>query len=493
MAPNTVTAKPKHILGTIGFVGLQVVIVTLTGQGVSHLLEIGLHKSEVAIALTSGPLCGAIFQPYFGRWSDQTQTSWGRRKPLIACGTVTLILALLSLAWVKSITRAFIPSEVPVEPQRLCLVIVTLFLMFAIWTAIQAVQVGLRALITDGCSQDEQAYANAWASRYSNSSAALANLLAYLDFLPNASSQEQASSTFQNMSLLATLALAMTTIVSCVSVIETVPKSAVLLLDSKAGMSLRDIWKAFMGSPSQIRTICIVQLFSWTGWFPFLYYIVTYVNQLYYDEKASTGLPQTIVNHSNSSKGLLALSIFGFTSMAVSIILTSLVTHYQLISMRHIWMISHLLFAIFMISMSALSSSTAAIALCGIAGFSWAVSSWIPYALLGAEAFVSPHSQDLGLTGVDAEEKLQDEELQLKGSDLSNDMGLLYGVHNLAICLPQALLSLAMGFERMLAHEGQTQGRPGGGPGQSLIWIFRIAGVAALIAVYFIRGIRDYS
>jgi Na+/melibiose symporter-like transporter len=243
----------------------------------SHLRKIGLHQSEVAIALISGPLCGSIFQPYFGRWSDQTQASWGRRKPLILSGTIVLTIALLSLAWVKTVTHALIPSAIPSERLRLCIVIITLFLMFTIWTAIQAVQVGMRALITDGCSQDEQAYANAWASRYSNFSTAMANLLAYLDFLPHAASHDHASSIFQNMSLLAILLLAMTTTISCISVTEIVPKSVILSPDPHAGKSLRDMWNFFLGNPSQTRTICIVQAFSWLGWFPFLYYIVTYV------------------------------------------------------------------------------------------------------------------------------------------------------------------------------------------------------------------------
>jgi solute carrier family 45 protein 1/2/4 len=218
--------------------------------------------------------------------------------------------------------------------------------------------------------------------------------------------------------------------------------------------------------------------------------------RLDYDESTRTGRPKALIDHGDTRRGLLALSVFGFVSLAVSMILPLLVSRWQIMSMRRLWMMSNLLFAIFMLSMSILSSSTVALVLCSIVGFSWAVSSWIPYALLGAEASVSPHFQGYGLTGfegLDAEEKLQDEELRPGDGNLANDMGLLYGIHNLAICLPQIFLSLAMGLERMLSHEDHIQGRPGGGPGESLIWIFRIAGAAALVSMYFIDGIRGDS
>ena len=185
-----------------------------------------------------------------------------------------LTLALLALAWVKSIARVCIPSSVSPQQRRLCLVTITSLLIFTVWVAIQSVQVGLRTLITDGCSHDEQAQANAWASRYSNFAAVIANLLAYVDFLPRASS---GSHTFKDMTLLATLVLTMTVAISCVSVRENRPRTATTSSGGRGGLFLRDIWRIFF-SPSQIRTVCFVQFFAWLGWFPFLYYTVTYVH-----------------------------------------------------------------------------------------------------------------------------------------------------------------------------------------------------------------------
>lgn len=153
--------------------------------------------------------------------------------------------------------------------------IITFLLTFTIWIAVQAVQVGLRTLITDGCSQDEQARANAWASRYSNLAAAVANFLAYMDFLPHAASHSR--TTFKDMTLLASVVLAVTVAISCASVEEKHPEGETFMSTGQRGVALRDIWGVFFATPNQIRTVCLVQFFAWMGWFPFLYYTVTYV------------------------------------------------------------------------------------------------------------------------------------------------------------------------------------------------------------------------
>lgn len=186
-----------------------------------------------------------------------------------------LILSLITLAWVESIIGISICSTESSARQRLFLVIVTFLLAFTIWVAIQAVQVGLRALISDGCSQDEQARANAWAGRYGNFAAAAANLVAYMDFLPDAAGYSRTA--FKDMTLLASLALTITIIISCVSVREKQPDHETSMSIGRRGVALRDIWRVFFRSPNQIRTVCLVQFFAWMGWFPFLYYTVTYV------------------------------------------------------------------------------------------------------------------------------------------------------------------------------------------------------------------------
>jgi len=55
--------------------------------------------------------------------------------------------------------------------------------VFSMYAAVQSVQIGMRALITDGCSLLDQANANAWAGRYIGLGGVLGNLAALLDDL----------------------------------------------------------------------------------------------------------------------------------------------------------------------------------------------------------------------------------------------------------------------------------------------------------------------
>ena len=148
-----------------------------------------------------------------------------------------------------------------------------------IWVAVQPVQIGLRTLITDNCTRTEQIKANAWAGGYSNLAAMLANLAAYMNISLHPGVPSRSDRTvFMDLSLLASLALAVTVIISCISVREKGLPSAILASAGSAShtSNLWILWRLLAGKASQIRTVYLVQFFAWLGWFPFLYYAVMY-------------------------------------------------------------------------------------------------------------------------------------------------------------------------------------------------------------------------
>jgi len=69
------------------------------------------------------------------------------------------------------------------ETQHVVLSTFSIFTVFSMYAAVQAIQIGMRALITDGCSLAEQANSNAWAGRYIGVGGMLGNLAALLDDL----------------------------------------------------------------------------------------------------------------------------------------------------------------------------------------------------------------------------------------------------------------------------------------------------------------------
>ena len=184
---------------------------------------------------------------------------------------MVLILSILSIAWVDTITQLLTKSGAQ-ETYRVVLVSLTFIFTFSMFTAVQAAQVGLRALIADGCTPSEQVKSSAWASYYSNLAAALGNLSAYMD---GPYAQRFDHTVFKNMSVLAAFCLAITMTVSCLTARRQIPTTSTG--STSQTISLRAIWRLFFRTSSQIRTICLVQVFAWAGWFPFLFYTKTYV------------------------------------------------------------------------------------------------------------------------------------------------------------------------------------------------------------------------
>lgn len=221
-----------------------------------HFTALGLHPTEITTVLLSGPVCGLVFQPYFGSWSDRHRSRWGRRRPFIAFGSLALVTSMFLLAWADDIAAALMPQT---KHQRLVLVVFTALLAFSVFTALQAVQVGLRAIVTDNSSNTaEQTEQNAWAGRHITAAAVLGTAAAFVDYAGG----------FAGASLVVSAYLAVTIVVTCWSNSEQ-PK------DTHHRAPVHSVIREV--SP-QIRAILTVQCFSWMGWFPFLYYAVPYVS-----------------------------------------------------------------------------------------------------------------------------------------------------------------------------------------------------------------------
>lgn len=211
-----------------------------------------------------GPIAGAAFQPYFGTWSDQITTSWGRRKPFIIIGAMFMVASMLIIAWADGVA-IFLTGSISDTADRSVVVVLSVCAAYLFWTSAQAVQVGLRALISDQCDPTEHIRASAWAGSYSNLAAVLGNLSACMNDRYNSG-----QSAFKTMSLLAAFLLTTTSIISCLTTQD----------QARARKEFRpaSLWvngKLLLCRSSQIRNVCLVQFFAWGSWFPFLFYVKT--------------------------------------------------------------------------------------------------------------------------------------------------------------------------------------------------------------------------
>lgn len=102
------------------------------------------------------------------------------------------------------------------------------------------------------------------------------------------------------------------------------------------------------------------------------------------------------------------------------------------------------------------------IVLIALAGIPWAVTQWVPFAIVGYEI------SSLGLTGVRDEDN----------SDES-DSGAIMGVHNMAISLPQVLSGLVSSLTYKIAETGGSE--------VPTAWVLASSGIAAFVASFLAR------
>lgn len=73
-----------------------------------YLLSLGLSKSRLSLVWVAGPLSGLVMQPIIGMMSDKSTSKYGRRRPFMLAGTLSVVLCLLILGWTKEIVGALV-------------------------------------------------------------------------------------------------------------------------------------------------------------------------------------------------------------------------------------------------------------------------------------------------------------------------------------------------------------------------------------------------
>ncbi|KAF2993804.1 hypothetical protein E8E13_000869 [Curvularia kusanoi] len=270
---------------TLGGLGLQIGWSVETSNGSPYLLSLGLSKSMLALVWIAGPLSGVLVQPYVGLKSDNCRITWGKRRPFIIGGAIATIASLMLLGWAREIV-AGIGKLFGADGENYWVVTITMvfavLLVYVLDFAINVIQAAIRAYIVDVAPTHQQESANAWLMR----SAGVGNIAGYLAgyinlplYLPWLGDTQ-----FKVLCAIASFIMALTVGISCTAG-ERDPtrdpppaeqKEGVLAFFSGLNRSVKRL-------PDQIKRVCEVQFFAWIGWFPFLFYITTYVGEIYAD------------------------------------------------------------------------------------------------------------------------------------------------------------------------------------------------------------------
>ncbi|KAI4192085.1 MAG: hypothetical protein LQ346_004494 [Caloplaca aetnensis] len=526
---------------TLSIGGLQIAWATEISNGSPYLLSLGMSKAFLAIVWIVGPLSGIIVQPYIGIKSDHSRYRIGKRKPFMIGGATATLVGFLALAWTREIVRGFLgifgadPDSQFVKNASICFAIGWLCLLDV---AINTVQAGIRAFIVDNAPTHQQEDANAWAGVIVGIGSVMGYLSGYLN-LPKIM-PFFGNTQFKVLSVITCIAMGGTVTISCLFITERDPRrdSPPPLAQTGVLAFFKQIYHSARRLSPQIRKVCEVQFFNWIGWFPFLFYITTYIGQLHVNPifRANPNMTPEEVDaawESATRVGSFALLVFAITSFASNMLLpffivptyrapppirgtnsfhsfssahrngnqpttpsgtplpmsasmtsffpppsdeafhsrfTRLLSSAQIpwLTLRRAWLLAHLLFALCMALTFVVTTPLAATVLSGVVGIPWALTIWAPFALISAEV------------------SKRDVQAQKTGGTNDDQAGVVLGLHNVAISAPQMLATLVSSAIFRIAQ------KPRGVPGDNSVgWVMRFGGVAALVAAYMTSRLRE--
>ncbi|RMD44884.1 hypothetical protein DV735_g355, partial [Chaetothyriales sp. CBS 134920] len=476
------------ILLTLSIGGLQIVWSVELSNGSPYLLSLGMSKALVACVWVAGPATGAVVQPYIGLLSDRCKVSWGKRKPFMLGGMVGTVISSFLLAYAKELMSVFggLGEDAKYEGTWKTMTIIwATVLMWLLDFSINTVQAAIRAFICDGAPACDQERANAYASRIIGVGNVVGyifgylNLPRYFSFLGNTQ--------FKGLVAIASIALSSTVLISVLTIKERNPKlDPPSATDEEGSLGIVGFFKqvrlAVRRLPPSIRRVCDIQFFAWMGWFSFLYYITTYVAQLWVNPRLTPGLSPEEVDElwaKGTRIGTFALLLYAIVSFSTNLILPFLVvpsyspksgqadrseighgrsdSHLSAyrtdrsnprtsfankllkriqipgLTLRRAWLLSQILYVTCTFSTFFISTPTAAIAMTAVVGISWALSLWAPFALISADI---AHRKDAKRKG------LKVKTTSVDGDEEEDRAGIILGLHNVAISAPQIIATL---------------------------------------------------
>lgn len=460
------------IILTISIGGLQIAWSVELSNGSPYLLSLGLSKSLMALVWIAGPLSGTLVQPYVGIKSDNCRISWGKRKPFMIAGAIATIVSLMALAWTREIVGGIFSlfgADIESGFVKNCIIVVAVLFVYILDFSINTVQAAIRAFMVDCSPTHQQEATNAWAGRITG----MGNILGYLSGYVNLPRIMWffGNTQFKVLCVIASLALGITVTISCIFIKERDPRREGPPAKDKGGVIsfFKQVFGSIKRLPPQTRKVCEVQFFAWIGWFPFLFYVTTWVGELYVQPyfKANPHLPQEEIDHlyeKATRVGTFALLIWAITSFVSNLLLpifvaptyeapissnasmrsqksyTTRTTRFfealiiPWLTLRRAWLLSHILFAICMWLTLFVRTPTGATVVVSFVGLSWALTLWAPFALI---------SQEISKRDALRRSRQSTREVIDGAEDnLDDQAGVILGLHNVAIAAPQIIATL---------------------------------------------------
>ncbi|KAL3421009.1 general alpha-glucoside permease [Phlyctema vagabunda] len=491
----------RMMILTIGAIGLQSIWSVVMSNGTPYFIYIGLSPTVISLVWLAGPIAGTTYQPYIGVISDRSRHPWGRRKFFIITGTIGTIFCLLLLR--ESIDLAIWGATIlNYEPRgkeaRWGAKAISIIAMSIFNFTIAPLQAALRTFIVEGAPSHQQEQVSAWVCRFIGVGSISGYLLSYNslpEILPFLGDTQ-----FKALCMYASLALAITVTITCVFIKEK-PPPPLEDMASSGHTSVRgpliQIFVSLKGMSSRVKRTMAVQFCAWYSWFTFLYYITAFIGELYANPilKANPDYNEAerdAVVDRGTRIGSLAMFIYAAVALSSNIILP-LILHspssgdsekfgHQLqafmrepwlasaprVTITQAWMVSQLLTGTCMVTMPLFTSYRAEIAVVGLMGISWAMTQWIPLAIISADI---------------SKQEMLDRETGVAAGDAKGEsnIGTVMGIYNGAVSAPQVLAALGCGLIFSLLQAAGIK--------DQMRWVLGVSGLPAYFAAYLAMGL----
>lgn len=348
------------------------------------------------------------------------------------------------------------------------------------------------------------------------------NLPKYIPFLGDTQ--------FKCLCAIASLTLLTTVAISCIFVKERDPRLEGPPSHDPAG-GVKAFFKSTFSSirslPPQTKKVCETQFFAWIAWFPVLFYVSSWISELwvqpFLEKNPHMSMEElNALYEKGTRRGTFALLIYAITSLSANLILPMIVyptydmaaaqslshstsgdssqreSRYQRflnrliipwLTLRRAWVLSLVLFGLCLFASYFIRTPGTATVLVGLIGVCWAMALWAPFAIISAEISKrdalrrsranNPNYVINAANQSNAENGGEEE-------DLTDQAGILLGIHNMAIAAPQIIATL--GSSAIFKSLQKPRGTPGD---RSLGVVLASAGIFALIAAWVAARIRE--
>ncbi|XVE70282.1 hypothetical protein DITRI_Ditri10aG0060100 [Diplodiscus trichospermus] len=428
-----------------------------------YVQELGIPHQWASIIWLCGPLSGLLVQPLVGHTSDRCTSKFGRRRPFIVGGAVSIIIAVLIIGHSADIGWLF-GDRGSYRPRA---IVAFVFGFWILDVANNMTQGPCRALLADLTGKDHRR--NRVANAYFSLFMAVGNVLGFatgsysgwfkiLPFTRTAACDVDCAN-LKSAFFIDIIFIAITTYLSVLAAKE-VPLGSCDRstaahgegLEQPAGQAeeafLWELFGTFRYFSGTIWIILSVTALNWIGWFPFLLFDTDWMGREIYGGQPNEGANYNAGVRMGSFGLMLNSVVLGITSVLMEKLCSKWGAGF-------VWGVSNILMALCFLSMLILSYVAnhmdfighdlppvgiviAALVIFAILGVPLAITYSVPYAL------ISTRIESLGL-----------------------GQGLSMGVLNLAIVIPQVVVSVGSGPWDQIFGGGNSPA-------------FAVAGVAAL-------------